>query len=134
TEQKIINLGIAKLPEIAQDYTDRNRTSPFAFTGNKFEFRAVGSSASISWPVAVLNAAVAEALEEMATRISDRITSGSDLKTAAMETIREAIIETKTVRFEGNNYSDEWREEAERRALPNLRKTPEALAWLVRPE
>ncbi|MCI0414019.1 glutamine synthetase III [bacterium] len=134
TEQNIINLRIAKLPEIAQDYTDRNRTSPFAFTGNKFEFRAVGSSSSISWPMCVLNAAVAEALENMQGSISNRTKNGLDLQKASMEAIREAIVETKTVRFEGNNYTDEWQIEAERRGLPNLRKTPEALDWLVRPE
>lgn len=134
TEQKIINLAVSKLPEISQDYTDRNRTSPFAFTGNKFEFRAVGSSQSISWPISILNAAMAEALDAMTEAIQQRMKNGAELKSAAMNAIREAIIETKTVRFEGNNYSDEWRMEAERRGLPNLRKTPEALAWLVRPE
>jgi glutamine synthetase len=134
TEQNIINLGIAKLPEIAQDYTDRNRTSPFAFTGNKFEFRAVGSSSSISWPMCILNAAVAEALEDMQNSISNRTNTGLDLQKASLETIREAIIETKAVRFEGNNYTDEWQADAEKRGLPNLRKTPEALDWLVRPE
>ena len=134
TEQKIINLNVGKLPEIAQDYTDRNRTSPFAFTGNKFEFRAVGSSQSISWPIAVLNAAVAEALGDMTEAIQKRVASGTDLKKASMDVIREAVIETKPVRFEGNNYADEWRIEAENRGLPNLAKTPEALAWLVRPE
>jgi glutamine synthetase len=134
TEQKIINLNVGKLPEIAQDYTDRNRTSPFAFTGNKFEFRAVGSSQSISWPIAVLNAAVAESLGEMAEAIQKRVSSGTDLKKASMDVIRETVIETKAVRFEGNNYADEWRIEAEKRGLPNLAKTPEALAWLVRPE
>ena len=134
TEQNIINLGIAKLPEIAQDYTDRNRTSPFAFTGNKFEFRAVGSSSSISWPMCILNAAVAEALEDMQNSISNRTNTGLDLQKASMETIREAIVETKAVRFEGNNYTDEWQADAEKRGLPNLRKTPEALDWLVRPE
>jgi glutamine synthetase len=134
TEQHIINLGIAKLPEIAQDYTDRNRTSPFAFTGNKFEFRAVGSSSSISWPMCILNAAVAEALEDMQNSISNRTNTGLDLQKASMETIREAIVETKAVRFEGNNYTDEWQTDAEKRGLPNLRKTPEALDWLVRPE
>lgn len=134
TEQKIINLNVGKLPEIAQDYTDRNRTSPFAFTGNKFEFRAVGSSQSISWPIAVLNAAVAESLGEMTEAIQKRVSSGTDLKKASMDVIREAVIETKPVRFEGNNYADEWRLEAEKRGLPNLAKTPEALAWLVRPE
>jgi glutamine synthetase len=134
TEQKIINLGVAKIPEIAQDYTDRNRTSPFAFTGNKFEFRAVGSSQSISWPIAVLNAAMAESLEEMTQAIGRRIEGGMDLKKAAMEAIREAIVESKAIRFEGNNYSEDWRLEAEKRGLLNLRKTPEALAWMLRPE
>jgi glutamine synthetase len=134
TEQNIINLGIAKLPEIPQDYTDRNRTSPFAFTGNKFEFRAVGSSSSISWPMSILNASVAEALDNMHSEITKRMSGGMDLQKASMETIREAIIETKTIRFEGNNYSDDWRAEAESRGLPNLRKSPEALDWLVRPE
>jgi len=134
TEQKIINLGIAKLPEIAQDYTDRNRTSPFAFTGNKFEFRAVGSSSSISWPMSILNGAVAEALDDLQQSISTRIKDGADLQKASMDTIRETITETKAIRFEGNNYGDEWRFEAEQRKLPNLRKSPESLDWLVRPE
>lgn len=134
TEQKIINLGVAKLPEIAQDYTDRNRTSPFAFTGNKFEFRAVGSSASISWPMSVLNGAVAEGLESMTESIQKKVKDGTEFKKAVMDAVREAIIETKSIRFEGNNYSNEWRDEAERRGLPNLRRTPEALAWLIRPE
>jgi glutamine synthetase len=134
TEQKLINLGIAKLPEIAKDYTDRNRTSPFAFTGNKFEFRAVGSSSSISWPITILNGAVAEALGALHGAIAQKMNETSDLEKAAMETIRQTIVETKTIRFEGNNYGDEWRVEAEKRGLPNLRKTPESLAWLIQPE
>ena len=134
TEQNIINLRIDKLPEIAADYTDRNRTSPFAFTGNKFEFRAVGSSSSISWPMSILNAAVGEALEAVHEAISNRMNAGLDLQKASFETIREAIAETKAIRFEGNNYGEDWLTEAERRELPNLRKTPEALDWLVRPE
>ena len=134
TEQNIIRLGVDKLPEIAKDYTDRNRTSPFAFTGNKFEFRAVGSSSSISWPMSILNAAVAEALANIQEAISSRMKNGMDLQKASLEVIRETVIETKSVRFEGNNYAEEWRQEAEHRGLPNLRKTPEALDWLVRPE
>jgi glutamine synthetase len=133
-EQNLIRLGVDKLPEISKDYTDRNRTSPFAFTGNKFEFRAVGSSTSISWPMSVLNAAVAEALDNIQEAISSRMKNGQDLQKASLEVIRETVIETKPVRFEGNNYSDEWRQQAESRGLPNLRKTPEALDWLVRPE
>jgi glutamine synthetase len=130
TETQVINLGISKLPEIAKDNTDRNRTSPFAFTGNKFEFRAVGSSASTATPMATLNAAVGEALDEVAARLGERVKKVGDLKKAVIEVVREYVIETKAIRFEGNNYSDEWVVEAEKRGLPNLRKTPEALAQL----
>jgi len=129
-----ISLGIRKLPDVARDYTDRNRTSPFAFTGNKFEFRAVSSSSSISLPIAFLNAAVGEALEEFHAAITDRTRRGASLPDAALEVIREAITATKAIRFEGNNYAPEWVEEAARRGLPNLRRTPEALAELLRPE
>jgi glutamine synthetase len=129
-----ISLGIRKLPEVARDQTDRNRTSPFAFTGNKFEFRAVSSAQSISLPVAFLNAAVAEALDEMESALSERTRKGASLQDAVLEVVREAIIQTKAVRFEGNNYAGEWVEEARKRKLPNLRATPEALAELVRPE
>ncbi|MBX3278862.1 MAG: glutamine synthetase III [Acidobacteria bacterium] len=130
TERQVINLGIAKLPEIARDNTDRNRTSPFAFTGNKFEFRAVPSSASTATPMATLNAAVGEALGEIADAIEGRISAGEALDKAVIEVVREWVIETRAVRFEGNNYAEEWVVEAERRGLPNLRKTPEALAQL----
>ena len=133
-EQKVINLGISQLPAVARDNTDRNRTSPFAFTGNKFEFRAVASSASPSTPMATLNGAVGEALGELAAAIESRKAKLGDFNKAVMEVVREAIIETKKIRFEGNNYADEWVAEAERRGVPNLRKTPEALAELRRPE
>jgi glutamine synthetase len=131
-EQKVINLRISQLPEVARDNTDRNRTSPFAFTGNKFEFRAVASSASTATPMATLNAAVGEALGELAARIEERSrgSKNGDFDKAVLEVVRETIIETKAIRFEGNNYSEEWVAEAERRGLPNLRKTPEALAQL----
>jgi glutamine synthetase len=129
-----INLGIRNLPEVARDYTDRNRTSPFAFTGNKFEFRAVSSAASISLPVAFLNASVGEALEEFHSAIAERMRRGKALSDAAIEVVREAVIVTKAIRFEGNNYAAEWVEEAARRGLPNLRTTPEALAEMIRPE
>jgi len=129
-----ISLGIRKLPEVARDNTDRNRTSPFAFTGNKFEFRAVSSAASISLPVAFLNVAVGEALEEFNRALQGRIAKGTSLADAVLEVVREAVGETKAIRFEGNNYAAEWVEEARRRGLPNLRTTPEALAELVRPE
>jgi len=129
-----ISLGLTKLPEVAKDNTDRNRTSPFAFTGNKFEFRAVSSSAAISIPVAYLNAAVGEALAEMTAAIEARRKKGKSLEEAALEVIKQAVKETKAIRFEGNNYAAEWVKEAKRRGLPNLRTSPEALAEMVRPE
>ena len=122
------------MPEVARDNTDRNRTSPFAFTGNKFEFRAVSSAASISTPIAFLNAAVAEALGEFEQAIASRTGKGMSLQDAALEVVREAVVQTKAVRFEGNNYAAEWVEEARRRGIPNLRTSPEALAELVKPE
>ena len=129
-----ISLGIKNLPEVARDNTDRNRTSPFAFTGNKFEFRAVSSAASISGPIAILNAAVGEALGEVEAAISARISKGAKLEDAALEVVRELVKDTKAIRYEGNNYAPELVEEARRRGLPNLRATPEALAELVKPE
>jgi len=129
-----ISLGIRQLPEVAKDQTDRNRTSPFAFTGNKFEFRAVSSAQSISLPVAFLNAAVADALGEFETALSARTAKGTALPQAVLEVVREAVVATKSVRFEGNNYAPEWVDEAKRRGLPNLKSSPEALAELVKPE
>ena len=129
-----ISLGIRKLPEVAKDQTDRNRTSPFAFTGNKFEFRAVSSAQSISLPVAFLNVAVAEALGEFEEALKSRTSRGSSLQDAVLDVVREAVVATKSIRFEGNNYSAEWVDEAKRRGLPNLKTSPEALGELVRPE
>ena len=130
TEKQVINLKISKLPEVAKDNTDRNRTSPFAFTGNKFEFRAVASSSSPATPMATLNAAVGESLGEIADAIEARMKKGAAFDKVVMDVVREWIKETKAIRFEGNNYSDEWVVEAAKRGLPNLRKTPEALAQL----
>jgi glutamine synthetase len=129
-----ISLGIRKLPEVARDQTDRNRTSPFAFTGNKFEFRAVSSAQSISLPIAFLNVAVAEALGEFEQALSARTSRGGNLQDAVLEAVRDGVVATKSVRFEGNNYAPEWVDEARRRGLPNLKTSPEALAELVRPE
>ncbi len=125
--QGIIELGIGNLPRIEKDATDRNRTSPFAFTGNKFEFRAVGSSQPIGLPLTVINAAVAEALEDLNTKLAAELKAGKELKAAVMTVVREAIIETKAIRFEGNGYSDEWKVEAERRGLPHAKDTVAAL-------
>jgi glutamine synthetase len=133
TTERLIKVGIS-LPEVAQDATDRNRTSPFAFTGNKFEFRAVGSSASIAFPMTVLNAAVAESLIHVCEGIEAQREKGVPFDQAVMSVVREIISETKAIRFEGNNYADEWVAEAKRRGLPNLARTPEALEQMVRPE
>ncbi|MEP6990760.1 MAG: glutamine synthetase III [bacterium] len=129
--QAMIKLGVARLPEIEKDNTDRNRTSPFAFTGNKFEFRAVGSSASIAFPIVLLNAAVAEALGELTEQIAGSMKRGKSVDDVVLGVVREAFKETASVRFEGNNYSDEWVKEAEKRGLPNLRRSPEALEQLL---
>ncbi|HMA02833.1 MAG: glutamine synthetase III [Gemmatimonas sp.] len=130
-QQAMIKLGVAKLPEVEKDNTDRNRTSPFAFTGAKFEFRAVGSSQSIAFPVMLLNATVAEALGELATALRSALKRTKSVDDAVLEVVREAFKETGAVRFEGNNYSDEWVVEAAKRKLLNLRRTPEALAQLL---
>ncbi|MBL8205339.1 MAG: glutamine synthetase III [Blastocatellia bacterium] len=130
SEKQVISLGVSKLPEIAKDNTDRNRTSPFAFTGNKFEFRAVASSVSTATPMATLNAAVGEALSEMADRLTARLKKVKDFDKAVLEVLKEYVVETKDIRFEGNGYSDEWRDEAAKRGLLNLAKSPEALLQL----
>ncbi len=132
-EAAVIRLGVAKLPEVMKDNTDRNRTSPFAFTGNKFEFRAVGSTASTAFPVTLLNAAVADGISEVNTALKAKMATVKTADAAIFEVLREMIPQTKAVRFEGNNYSEEWVREAEKRGLPNLRKSPEALKQLVTP-
>ncbi|MEO7823280.1 MAG: glutamine synthetase type III, partial [Gemmatimonadaceae bacterium] len=130
-EQQMIKLGVERLPEIQRDNTDRNRTSPFAFTGQKFEFRAVGSSASIAFPVALLNTAVAESIGELTTSLRETLKKTKSIDDAVLKVVREAFKESTPVRFEGNNYSEEWVVEAKKRGLLNLRRTPEALKELV---
>src|SRR3954470_21828199 len=127
----MINLGVERLPEISKDVTDRNRTSPFAFTGNKFEFRAVGSSQSIAFPVMLLNAAVAGAIGQVIEMIKGEMKSTKNAEDAALKVVRKIFKDTKSVRFEGNNYSDEWVKDARKRGLLNLRRSPEALEQLV---
>ena len=129
--QAMIKLGVARLPEIEKDNTDRNRTSPFAFTGNKFEFRAVGSSASIAFPIVLLNAAVAQALDEITEAIKAATKRGKSMDDIVLGVVREAFKESESIRFEGNNYSEEWVKEAEKRGLLNLRRSPEALDQLL---
>ena len=126
TDQKWLSMGIDKIPDIAKDNTDRNRTSPFAFTGNKFEFRAVGSSASNAGGITVLNTAVAEALEDLKNEI-ETAAKGKDLNATIVEVLRKTVKETKNILFDGNGYSEEWVKEAEKRGLPNLKNSPEAL-------
>lgn len=130
TDEQIIDLGVAQIPNISKDYTDRNRTSPFAFTGNKFEFRAVGSSQNVAVPMSFLNAAVAASFKESASELKDLLKK-KKRDEAVMELIRKIVKETKAIRFSGNGYSDEWKAEAKKRGLPILNTTPEALEVLT---
>ncbi|HEY9159642.1 MAG TPA: glutamine synthetase III [Desulfomonilia bacterium] len=125
TDEAIIDLGISKLPDLSKDSTDRNRTSPFAFTGNKFEFRAVGSSQSISFPATILNTIVAESIDILAKKIKER--NGKNINQAALDVVREEVKANKAILFMGDNYTKEWEAEAERRGLPNKKTTCEAL-------
>ncbi|ERM83726.1 glutamine synthetase [Rhodonellum psychrophilum GCM71 = DSM 17998] len=122
-----MKLGISKIPEIILDNTDRNRTSPFAFTGNKFEFRAVGSQANVAGPMTVLNVIVAETLKNLSKDIEKEMNGGKEKKLAIVNVLRKYIKESKKVRFEGDGYSEEWEKEAEKRGLSNLKSTPFAL-------
>ncbi len=128
-----MKLGIDKIPEIIVDNTDRNRTSPFAFTGNKFEFRAVGAEANVAQPMTVLNLAVADQLNRFNEELEDRVNRGTEKKIAIVEILREYISKSKEIRFEGDGYSKEWEAEARRRGLTNVPSTPQALnAYLDR--
>ena len=113
------------LPPLPMHGGDRNRTSPFAFTGNKFEFRAVGSSQSLAFPNTVLNTIVAEAIDELADKLEAK--GGDDDLTAVTEVVKEAYLANKQIIFDGDNYDEAWHEEAEKRGLKNLRTTPDAL-------
>ena len=115
--KKGMNLGIPQIPEILVDNTDRNRTSPFAFTGNRFEFRAVGSEANCASAMIVLNAAMAEQLKEFKSVVDERIAAGEDKFSAILGVIKEYIRICKPIHFDGNGYSDEWKEEAAGRGL-----------------
>src|SRR6185437_7697366 len=118
---------VSSLPDLSKDESDRNRTSPFAFTGNKFEFRAVGSSQSIAWPNTVLNTIVADSLDHMATEIEKLTKSGTELNAAVEKVVKQTLSENERILFNGDNYSQEWHDEAEKRGLPNLKSTIEAL-------
>ncbi|HVM33636.1 MAG TPA: glutamine synthetase III [bacterium] len=125
-----LELGVSILPALPKDATDRNRTSPFAFTGNKFEFRAVGSTAPIYWPNTILNTIVAEAIDRIATKLE----KGGDLNKTLAAVLQEEIKEHKKVLFNGNGYSAEWHAEAQKRGLPNLKTTVDALKAMPKKE
>ena len=131
-DEAILKLDIHRsIPELLLDNTDRNRTSPFAFTGNKFEFRAVGSSANCASPMTVLNVILAETLKQFKTDVDALIAKGEKKEIAIMQTIQKNIVESKKVLFEGDGYSEAWHHEAERRGLPNVPTTPLALDAMV---
>ena len=122
-----MKLGIDKIPEIILDNTDRNRTSPFAFTGNKFELRAVGSDTNVANPMTALNLIVADQLRKFAGEVDELINGGKEKKIAIAEVLRKYVKDSKAIRFEGDGYSEEWVKEAKKRKLSNIKDTPRAL-------
>ncbi len=127
-----LGLGTPVLPPLPLHGGDRNRTSPFAFTGNKFEFRALGSGASPAWPNTVLNTIVAESVDELAEKLKTALKrSGATLEKAVTSVVKEAWAANKRIVFDGDNYDEAWHKEAEKRGLANLRTTPDALPWLI---
>jgi glutamine synthetase len=133
-EKTALKLNIGRIPEIILDTTDRNRTSPFAFTGNRFEYRAVGSSANCASALIVLNSVVASQLRKFKTDVDTLVEEGIKKDEAIFQVLKKLIIETKPIRFNGNGYSDEWVEEAAKRGLTNVKNVPEALSAYMRPE
>lgn len=130
TQKRVrMETGAAVLPHFFKDTTDRNRTSPFAFTGNKFEFRMLGSSLSVSGPNIILNTAVAEILSQFYEELKN--TKPGDMEAAVYELVKRTFIEHKKIIFNGNGYTDEWVEEAKRRGLPNMKSTPDALPCFI---
>jgi glutamine synthetase len=131
-DEAMLKLDLHKsIPELLLDNTDRNRTSPFAFTGNKFEFRAVGSTQNCANPMTVLNTIVAESLTNFKKEVDGLIEKGEKKEVAIMQVIRQYIVSSKNVLFEGDGYSEEWAKEAEKRGLPNVKTTPFALDAMV---
>ncbi|MGN6166788.1 MAG: glutamine synthetase type III, partial [Solirubrobacteraceae bacterium] len=131
TPESFLGLGTPVLPPLPLHGGDRNRTSPFAFTGNKFEFRALGSSMSLSLPNTVLNTIVAEAIDALADELESELGSGKDLEAALPPILQRSYGDNKQICFGGDNYSEDWHAEAGRRGLLNLRATPDALPYLV---
>jgi glutamine synthetase len=131
-DEAILKLDLHRsIPELLLDNTDRNRTSPFAFTGNKFEFRAVGSSANCAISMTVLNTIMADTLKKFKSDVDGLVEKGDKKEIAIMQVIQKYIVESKAVLFEGDGYSEQWHGEAERRGLPNLKTTPVALDAMV---
>ncbi|HEY2769886.1 MAG TPA: glutamine synthetase type III, partial [Solirubrobacteraceae bacterium] len=131
TPESFLGLGTPVLPPLPMHGGDRNRTSPFAFTGNKFEFRALGSSMSLALPNTVLNTIVAEAIDEMSEELDDELQKGSELEAALRPILQRSYAANKQIIFGGDNYSEDWHAEAEKRGLLNLRATPDALPYLI---
>lgn len=130
-EKTALKLGVGKIPDILLDNTDRNRTSPFAFTGNKFEFRAVGSSQNCAGPMTVLNAIMADQLIKFKKDVDGLTSKNVDKDEAIFQILRKYIVESKKIRFEGNGYGEEWVKEAAKRGLSNIKTTPLALGAFV---
>lgn len=131
-DEAILKLDLHRsIPELLLDNTDRNRTSPFAFTGNKFEFRAVGSAANCANAMTALNTILAETLKKFKKEVDALVEKGEKKEIAIMHVIREYVVSSEKVLFEGDGYSEEWQKEAEKRGLPNVKTTPLALDALV---
>jgi glutamine synthetase len=130
----LFETGVSILPKLPKDAGDRNRTSPFAFTGNKFEFRAVGGSANIAGPNTILNAIVADSLDFIATQLEGAVKSGKSLNAAVQDLLPGIIKESKKVLFNGNGYAEEWHSEAAKRGLPNLKNTVDCLPVIMKKE
>jgi glutamine synthetase len=133
-EKTELKLGIGKIPGILLDNTDRNRTSPFAYTGNRFEFRAVGSSANCAAPMIVLNTVVADQLIQFKKATDALIKKGMKKDEAIFQVMKKYIVESDTIRFEGDNYSENWKKEAAKRGLTNITSVPESLSKYLTPE
>ncbi len=133
-EKGTLTIGVDTLPVLPTDPGDRNRTSPFAFTGNRFEFRAAGSSQTIAGPMTMINTILAEALDYIATSLETAIAGGTEFNTAVQKLLEEIITNHGNVVFNGNGYSEDWQVEAAARGLANLRTTPDALPELIKPE
>jgi glutamine synthetase len=131
TPSTYLEMGASVLPHLPMHGGDRNRTSPFAFTGQKFEFRALGSSQSLALPNTVLNTIVAEAIDSLAEDVEGKVGGGASLEEAVLAVVKDAWSANKRIVFDGDNYSEDWHAEAEQRGLANLKQTPDALPWLL---